>query len=111
MDFNKYCRECGSVVEKTSNAKVFWCPKCEKEKVGCKDTIAGHTKQARVNQLKAMHELMCEANDEEIYITWIYLVPDCPSEEDFDYIAMDDSLYNEVFDLFVKLIAKNGNRY
>ena len=57
-----------------------------------------------------MHELMCQANDENIYMTWIYLMPDEPSEEDFEYIASDDEAYNECFDLFVKLIAKKGNR-
>ena len=38
-------------------------------------------------------------------------MPDCPSEEDFRDIAMDDNNYNECFDKFVRLIAKNGNRY
>ena len=51
------------------------------------------------------------ANDEMIYESWIYLMPDCPSDEDFEFIAINDKLYNECFDLFVKLIAKSGNRY
>ena len=58
-----------------------------------------------------MHALMCEANDESIYMSWIYTMPDCPSEDDFLYIAMDDKNYNECFDKFVRLIAKDGNRY
>ena len=33
------------------------------------------------------------------------------SEEYFIDIALDDEQYNECFDLFVKLIAKKGNRY
>ena len=65
----------------------------------------------RVTQLKSMHQLMMAANDESIYMTWIYTVPDCPSKKDFIDIAMDDEKYNHCFDLFVKLIAKNGNRY
>lgn len=68
-------------------------------------------KNARVAQLKAMHELMLNANDEGIYMTWILLMPDCPMEEDFEDIAADEGLYNECFDLFVRLIAKQGNRY
>ena len=67
--------------------------------------------ECKVRQLKAMHDLMCEANDEYIYMAWINLVPDCPSDEDIKDIALDDELYNECFDLFVKLIAKDGNRY
>ena len=66
---------------------------------------------ARINQLKAMHSLMCEANDENIYMTWIYVMPDCPTEDDFSFIASDDEQYNECFDTFVRLIAKKGNRY
>ena len=31
--------------------------------------------------------------------------------KDIEDIAMDDEAYNECFDLFVKLIAKKGNRY
>ena len=54
---------------------------------------------------------MCEANNENIYMVWIYLMPDCPSEEDFADIAINDEQYNECFDLFVELIAKKGNRY
>ena len=75
------------------------------------EVIPGYTRDARVNQLKAMHDLMVEANDEGIYMTWIYRMTDCPSEEDFIDIAMDDEQYNGCFDLFVKLIAKKGNRY
>ena len=44
-------------------------------------------------------------------MTWIYLMPDCPAEEDFESIAIDDEQYSECFDLFVKLISKKGNRY
>jgi hypothetical protein len=32
-------------------------------------------------------------------------------DEDFEDISIDDELYNECFDLFVKLIAYKGNRY
>ena len=71
-----------------------------------------YTKEARVTQLKAMHELMCNANDEGIYMTWITTgVPDCPTEDDFEWIAEDDQAYDECFDLFVKLIARKGNRW
>lgn len=67
--------------------------------------------EEKVNQLKAMHELMLNANDEEIYMTWIYTVPDEPSEQDFIEIASDEKEYNEVFDLFLRLINDEGVRY
>jgi hypothetical protein len=70
------------------------------------------TIESRINQLKAMHTLMTEANDESIYIRWVELgVPDCPDEDDFEFIAQDNECYNECFDLFVKLIALKGNRH
>ena len=110
MDFNHYCKECGHHVEFKYGEDAAYCPVCNK-KIKRKETIAGYTRDARVAQLKAMHALMCEANDESIHATWIYLMPDCPSKEDFIDIAMSDEQYNECFDLFVRLIAKSGNRY
>lgn len=110
MDFNRYCKECGHHIEFQYGEATAYCPVCDKQ-IERKNTIAGHTVQSRKEQLMAMHNLICNANDEHIYMTWIYLVPDCPSEEDFFYIAINDSSYNECFDLFVKLIAKDGNRY
>ena len=113
MDFERYCKPCGSKVKEVydvPNERRFKC-ECKNDPLTYKDTIAGYTKDARVTQLRAMHDLMCEANDEYIYMTWIYLMPDCPSEEDFIDIALSDEQYNECFDLFVKLIAKDGNRY
>lgn len=68
-------------------------------------------KESRITQLKAMHKLMCNANDEDIYMSWILLMPDEPTEQDFVDIAEDDEDYNDCFDLFVRLIAKKGNRY
>ena len=110
MEFNHYCKECECRIEFQYGENTGYCPICNKN-VERKDAIAGHTRDARVAQLKAMHQLMCEANDESIYMSWIYTVPDFPSNEDFIDIAMDDEQYNECFDKFVKLIAKNGNRY
>lgn len=65
--------------------------------------------QSRVKQLKAMHSLMIEANDENIYMTWIMgWIPDEPTEEDFIDCAENDEWYNETFELFKKLINKKG---
>ena len=106
----RYCRHCGHHLNVNYGEESIYCPLCDKE-ITFKETIAGYTRDARISQLKAMHDLMCEANDEYIYAAWIYLMPDCPSEEDIRDIALNDELYNECFDLFVKLIAKDGNRY
>ena len=114
MDFKKYCKNCGQVVEETcmENVKdrLFKC-NCMDRLLRYNEVISGYTKNSRIAQLKAMHQLMCNANDENIYMSWIYLMPDCPMEDDFIDLALDDNQYNECFDLFVKLIAKKGNRY
>ena len=110
MNTKYYCKHCGSQVHFEYGMTQTYCNGCDTS-VQRVDTIAGFTRDARITQLKAMHELMTEANDENIYMTWIYLMPDCPSEEDFESIAISDEQYNECFDLFVKLISKKGNRY
>lgn len=60
----------------------------------------------RIEKLKAMHEMILNINDESYYMTWIYIVPDCPSEYDFEDIAEDVEMYNEVEALFKRLIVK-----
>ena len=113
MDFNKYCKKCGRIateIDPINGDRAYQC-ECQEEPIKWNEVISGFTREARINQLKAMHDLMCEANDENIYMSWIYLMPDCPNEDDFVEIAIDDEQYNECFDLFIKLIAKNGNRY
>lgn len=64
----------------------------------------------RADQLEAMHRVIQNTNDEEIYYTWILVVPDEPSREDFEELAADDADYNEVCDLFVRLIQDHNYR-
>lgn len=74
--------------------------------------IKNITTKTRVAQLKAMHELMLNVNDEEIYMTWIMgWIPDEPIEDDFIDCAKNDDNYNETFDLFIGLIQKAGCRW
>lgn len=113
MDFNKYCKHCGSEakeIDPIDGNRTYQC-ECTEVLLKWNEVIPGFTLNARINQLKTMHALMAEANDENIYMSWIYLMPDAPSAEDFKDIAMSDKSYNECFDKFVRLIAKNGNRY
>jgi len=105
------CKHCGNKVIVDSAKETVYCTGCAKEISRRNDTIASWRFEARMEQLKAMHELMRNANDETVYMTWIYLMPDEPSEEDFKDIAMDDEQYNDCFDLFVELIQGKGNRW
>lgn len=68
--------------------------------------------KTRVEQLKAMHSLMCNANDESIYMTWVMgWIPDCPMEEDFIDCAEDNERYNETMDKFIRLISDPDYRW
>lgn len=105
------CRTCIHPVEIDKENNTFYCADCNKE-LTKSDVIYSWVFFTRVAQLKAMHELMRNANDEEIYMTWIVAgVPDEPREEDFEDIAADDDMYNECFDLFIKLIKDENNRW
>lgn len=115
MDFKHYCRGCGHHISFASDVlphylKVGYCPVCDKTIV-YSDTIEGYRLETRTTQLKLMNVLMRETNDEEIYDAWICTMPDCPTQEDYKNIAMDDKAYNECFDVFVRLIADDGNRW
>lgn len=104
------CKFCGEKVTKISEG-TYKCPNHDAP-IHNKYVIDGYTLISRINQLTLMHKLMQEANDEGIYLVWIGDgIPDCPSDDDFLYIATHDETYNECFDLFVQLIAKKGNRY
>ena len=111
MNNNYYCKECGSVVQFTYKQTTTICPNCGKELM-YKDIMPGWVRDTRIEQLKAMHTLMCSANDEDITMDWLSLgVPDCPSDEDYIDIALDDENYNEIFDLFVELIKNEDVRW
>lgn len=60
----------------------------------------------RIEKLRAMHNMVLNIDDESYYMTWIYTVPDEPSDYDFEEIAEDVEMYNEVEELFKKLIVK-----
>lgn len=55
----------------------------------------------RVDLLKAMHKVMCHMNDEFAYEIWVTEgVPDEPSNEDYEQIANDYTMYKHVIETF-----------
>ena len=67
--------------------------------------------EIRYKQLKAMHKVIQETNDGNIYFSWATIgVPDCPTDMDFYDIARNEEEYNEIVDLFIKLISQRGYR-
>ena len=63
----------------------------------------------RYNNLKAMHTIVCSLNNENAYYNhWIYNVPDCPQEDDFEFMAEEDEkeLYNDTVECFLRLMKR-----
>ena len=106
----RYCKHCGAFIEIVCDQETYTCPQCEQTSER-KDLMAPWTFEARVAQLTAMHTIMYNANDETIYGAWITVMPDEASKEDIADIALDDELYNECFDLFARLIKKDGMKW
>ena len=100
-----YCRHCGSVVTPIENEGTYSCD-CISTPLHKEDIIWWYTAETRRARVKAMHELVRLANDENLYMRWIYLVPDEPIEDDFFEIALNDELYEDTIKLFKKLVAK-----
>lgn len=61
----------------------------------------------RIKTLKKMNNFFLkEVNDEENIEWWLEAgVPDNPSEEDFEFIALDDEEYNRCCRLFCSIFA------
>ena len=67
--------------------------------------------EIRLNNVKLMHDTMTDMNNENAYMAWIWEMPDCPIEEDFEWFAEDEERYAEHYDYFMRLFkryAKDG---
>lgn len=62
--------------------------------------------KSRFILLQKLHSIIKNMNDENAYLSWIYFVPDEPSEQDFLDIAEDDDSFEEVCKQFVILFNK-----
>ena len=51
--------------------------------------------KTRLHNAKLMHETMLCMNNEMAYYHWIYEMPDCPCEDDFEWFAEDEERYME----------------
>ena len=58
----------------------------------------------RVTLLKAMNELVLALGDEEQIEPWLIVgMGDCPSEEDFEFVANNEESFAETVHEFIKL--------
>ena len=68
------------------------------------------TKERRTNIVRTMHNLVMQMNNEGAYDWWIQVgVPDCPNDpDDFEWFAEDDENYDELVELFLKILKEYG---
>lgn len=67
------------------------------------------TYRDRARIVKCMNYIVVSMNNEAAYYgAWIYTVPDCADDEDFEEIARDEELYGEVCNLFRELMGLYG---
>lgn len=57
----------------------------------------------KMNLLGGMNEYIKEIGDEEIWESWINLVPDEATEDDLQFIAEDEILWKNACSLFGRL--------
>ena len=62
----------------------------------------------RLLAIQKMHQDIIDLGDEELYMVWIMLVPDEPSEWDFVDIAEDEEFFEECVTLYKRLMKKGG---
>jgi hypothetical protein len=61
--------------------------------------------QNKLDMVRAMHNIILRMNNEEAYMTWIYQMPDEPSEDDFEWFAdpENEESFKDLTQLFIKL--------
>lgn len=66
-------------------------------------TFTNTTTKERICWLKRMNTKVCNGDDENDWLSWItYCVPDCPLEDDFEYIADDEELFTDCVDWAIR---------
>lgn len=62
----------------------------------------------RYELVKSMHTVIRATIDENLYVSWTYIVPDGATDEDFWEIAEDNISYDDVCAKFTRLLRKGG---
>lgn len=60
--------------------------------------IACHN--TRMSMLEAMDTLMYQLNDENLFERWIQVMPDQATEDDYDFIADDEEMFESIVKQF-----------
>lgn len=61
-------------------------------------------KKEREKVVRSMHTLILELNNEDAYEEWISVaVPDCPCDEDYEFIAEDEDCFVTTVNAFKRI--------
>lgn len=65
-------------------------------------------KELKIELLKAMDKVICDiVGDEDLWESWICCgVPDCASEDDYEWIASNKEEFHDVVKLFTRLVKE-----
>lgn len=61
----------------------------------------------RKDLVKQMHNYIIDIGDEDIYDIWIMVMPDEPTDEDFEWFADDVNEFRDLCKTFGKLVARD----
>lgn len=61
------------------------------------------TFEERLDAVRMMHETMLSMNNEGAYMAWIWVMPDAPSEDDFEYFAESEDAFADLEGTFNRL--------
>ena len=79
-----------------------------------KENTVRRIMEQRIGVLKSMDNIIRHINDETYMNTWLMLgVPDCASDNDYEFIASHDNEYNDITKLFFEIcsMAYKDNNY
>ena len=61
--------------------------------------------KTRIDLAKQMNNFIINLGDEDIWEAWITTgIPDAPQEDDYEFFANDDDEWNELCELFGRLV-------
>lgn len=63
-------------------------------------------KDDRTDFVRSMDNIITHLNDENAYMKWIQVVPDCATQDDFEAIADNEELFDSTVYLFKDLMDK-----
>lgn len=68
------------------------------------ENMSKKIKEERTEVLRSMHYLISELNNENAYLEWISVaVPDCPSDDDYEFIAEDEDCFVTTVNAFKRI--------